>query len=181
MRESAGHWALSLLGTGRTLWWMLSPWDSTLSLAITRFIYDTRSTNWKDQQFQKLRVRNKIITIAKFTLCNQIKRDVFRPWIPRFICSLTALSWRSLTLHRRAAAASLLWGSPGISCPHSWGDSSIKKPASRLASKNDLCRTHFPAATAARYFSFLKILKGKSSYTSSHRIGEKCFSLSLIV
>lgn len=73
----------------------------------------------------------------------------------RFLIWLTVLSWRSLSRHLRAAAASLLWGSPGFSCPHSWGASSTKRPASRLASRNDLWSTHLPAATAARYFSFL--------------------------
>ena len=68
---------------------------------------------------------------------------------------VTSLSC-NLILHRRAADASLVIGSPTCSCPHSCGSSNTKKPASRLDSRYDLCSIHLPAAQAARYFSFLE-------------------------
>ena len=42
MRESAIHLGLSLLGTGRTLWWVVKKWKIWRSLRILELLYATK-------------------------------------------------------------------------------------------------------------------------------------------
>ena len=86
----------------------------------------------------------------------------------KYRSQVTFFSSRSLVLHRCADAASFVMGSPGISTPHSWVSSSTKCPASRLASTYDFRTTHLPAATAARYFSFLDEMSSSQNDEHSH-------------
>ena len=48
MRESARHWELSLLGTGRALGWMVRKWKMSKSLRTVRAIVDKEGGGSKD-------------------------------------------------------------------------------------------------------------------------------------